>query len=139
MSDGLLLVDSDIFVVLAVAGRLEATAELLGFDMARLRRLEALPHMLSRGKKFKELTSDQRTVALEVATVVTPLTSRPNDDGILQQLAAVIDPGEALLLSLVCEQPLTWLTSGDVKAMKAVCGTNGLESVKSAIKGRILC
>jgi hypothetical protein len=44
--DRLLLMDSDIFILLSAAGLLERTAELLGFEMSRVRRLDALPHMI---------------------------------------------------------------------------------------------
>ena len=45
-----LLVDTDVFCKLGIAGLLDAAAQILGGDRSECRRLAALPHMLRKGR-----------------------------------------------------------------------------------------
>ena len=46
MSERILLIDSDIFVLLSAAGLLDDLVDCLGFELSDVRRLDALPHQL---------------------------------------------------------------------------------------------
>ncbi len=54
MPERLMLVDSDIFIILAAAGVLETAASLLEFEPEDIRRLPALENQLTRGRAFRK-------------------------------------------------------------------------------------
>ena len=141
MAERLLLVDSDIFVLLAASGSLPRVAELLEIPWPQLRRLAALAHMLRGGTAFRrKYSQDIRECACAVADTVSPIRDRPQDDERLQLLLsfAGIDEGEALLLGLLAESGHL-LTSGDKTAMQALAGQESLREVRQLIAGRIIC
>ncbi len=130
------------FVLLAGAGLLETVANLLGFQLAELRRLDPLPHQLRKSHKFQEKYSKPvRDKALAWCDKVKSITERPENDDALQRLAAAdrIDEGEALLFGLMAEQELYLLASGDKVAMRALAQGANLKDVRQAVSGRIIC
>ncbi len=142
MNERILLVDSDMFVILAGAGVLETVANLLGFQLADLRRLDPLPHQLKKSRKFQEkYFKPVRDKALAWCDKVKSITERPENDDALQRLAAAdrIDEGEALLFGLMAEQELYLLASGDKVAMRALAKGTGLEDIRRAVSGKIIC
>jgi hypothetical protein len=142
MPDRRLLVDSDVFVLLAASGSLPRVAELLGFSPEQLGRLAALPHMLQRGRSFrKKYSQDVRAKAGTVADAIPAILERPADDDRLQLLLSItgIDEGEALLYGLLAESAHCWLTSGDKTAMRALAGQESLLAIRSMIAGRVIC
>jgi hypothetical protein len=142
MGQRILLVDSDIFVLLAGAGVLERVADLLGFDLKDLRRLDALPHQLRKSAKFrKKYSPGVIEKALAYCGKVSSLLERPKGDDILQRLAEAdcIDEGEAVMLGLMAEQEIYLLASGDKVAMRALAQSPALAEVKKAVSGRIIC
>jgi len=142
MGERLLLVDSDIFIILSSAGVLERTAELLGFESEDIRRLPALENQLTRGTKFKKMYPQEiRNAALSCCQGIAPLTERPSDVRILDQLASVSDihVGEAVMYALMVERPSYLLASGDKRAMQALAANADLRNVRDALAGRILC
>ena len=136
-----LLVDTDIFVLLAGAGLLDRTAELLNCSPDDLRRLDPVTHQLRKSKKFLEkYSAEVRAAALQAARRVRPLTDRPVDDTLLQRLADIpdIEEGDAFLLASVAEHPSWLLTTGDRRAIIA-CATNPeARKVRKAVAGRIV-
>ena len=138
----LLIVDSDIFVLLSAAGRLDRVAELLGVSVADIRRLPALPSQLERGKNFKKNYSDAvRATASAKCQTVPPIEGRPDDDDRFQRLVETnnIDEGEALLFALVSENEHFYLASGDKRSMVALGTTGALADVRTAVAGRVIC
>src|SRR5687767_1731970 len=115
-SKRLLLVDSDVFIILAAADALEEVASLLGFDLTAIRRLLPLPRQLKVSKSFREnIPEDIRSIAERYCTRIEPLRELANDSSYLQRLAPYdgIDPGEAQLLAVLAERPSSLLASGD--------------------------
>jgi hypothetical protein len=142
MHDRLLIVDSDIFILLSAAGLLSRVAELLGVKSENVRRLDALPFQLEKGKAFKKNYSDVvRDAAKKQCDLVSPLTDRPKDDETLQRLTDTdgIDPGEALLFALASEESHYYLASGDKRAMVALATAGDLADIRAAVSGRIVC
>lgn len=142
MAEHRLLVDSDVFVLLAASGSLLRVAELLGFSPEQMGRLAALPHMLRSGKSFqKRYSQDVRDKTITAADDVPAIVERPQDDDRLQLLLSIkgIDEGEALLYGLLAESSDCWLTSGDKTAMRALAGQESLQHVRSLIAGRVIC
>lgn len=136
-----LLIDSDIFVLLAGAGLLDRALGLLGFDRSSSLRLSPLPHMLTRGRRFSQFgDAKTRGLALDACKTVPEVADRPSDD-VFQQLIAVpeIDEGEALLYGLLAHQPGHYLTSGDKRAMQAVAVRPDLKGVRQRVAGRVIC
>ena len=60
MTDRLLLVDSDLFVLLSAAGLLDELAAALGFTPDAIRRLTALPHQVRKGRTFRRYDESLR-------------------------------------------------------------------------------
>ena len=74
----LLLIDTDAFVILAGAGLIDRTAELLGFEPHQGRRLYPVENQFTRGRIFKQRYPEAvRQTALAKAKLVTPLRERP--------------------------------------------------------------
>jgi len=138
-----LLVDNDVFVLLAAARCLDRAIALLGFQQGHVLRLDALPHMLrksiaGRSTKFNRFTTEQREEALCQTERFAPL---PKDSPKNEQAERDLTPEiqfDAELYATLAAQPLTFLHSGDSTAMKRVAGVTGLLHVKTAVAGRII-
>ena len=142
MREGLLLVDSDMFVILSAAGALHRTAHLLGFGPDDVRRLPALQNQLRRGRTFlRKYTQEIRDAALDCCGRVATLTERPSGDAILDQLSSVsdIDVGEAVMYAVMLDHPSYLLASGDKRAMRALAANPCLSNVRDALAGRVIC
>ena len=142
MARPLLLVDSDLFILLSAAGVLGEFAASLGLALADVRRLDALPHQLRRGKRFAEkYPQDVRSSVLRDCDRTQAVTDRPENDDFLQALADTpgIDVGEALLLATAAERPVYLLASGDKRALRLVGARPELRAIRDALAGRILC
>jgi hypothetical protein len=138
---GLLLIDTDVFVLLAAAGLIDRVAELLGFESSQVRRLYPVENQLTRGRSFKTRYPEAvRQTALTKAKSVTPLTDRPTNDAMLQKLAVSdIDEGETLMYALMAENPSWLLTTGDRRSLVALATNPDLKDVCSALAGRLIC
>ncbi len=142
MSDRQLVIDNDAFVLLAAVGQLDKSIELLGSTVEQTRRLPALPHMLERslegkGKAFQKFTEAHRQQAIAEAARFTGIEDRPADDEISQLLAPAIG-FDAPLYATVVESSALWLNSGDVAAMRKVCGSAEFAAVATAMRGRVV-
>lgn len=140
MSGRVLLIDSDIFAILAAADLLQELALVLAIESADLRRLPALPHQLRKGRSFqRKFTEEQRQLALAAAEAVAPLTDRPSDNSLIEQLSIEnIDPGEALLFATLCEQSAWLLTTGDRRSLIALGSDVRCKTARTRLAGRIL-
>jgi hypothetical protein len=114
-----LLVDTDIFCKLGIAGLLEPAVSVLGVALADCRALPPLPHMLRRGKlpKLFGVEACASLVPLAESMSSGPAISTPS----LEKLTPVnrIDVGEAQLLAAVADLGDLLLT-GDKRALIAV-------------------
>jgi hypothetical protein len=129
-----LLVDTDGFAKLGVAGLLLPLLEFLGIDIAECRRLPALPHMLRRGglpRRYGQPACDA-LVSIADAMAVAPSAST----AWVARLVDVpqIDPGEAELLASAAENSLM-LVTGDKRALIAVAKVPGFAV---ALAGRVV-
>lgn len=141
MSDPLLLVDSDVFVLLAAADLLDSFAESVGIAPANIRRLPALPYQIDRGRSLrKQFSIEALGRARRACDRYQSIESGPDDlDRVTRfQQVPLIDDGEALLFSLLCEQPLSLLTTGDKRALIALAGAKSLSADRDLLCGRIV-
>ena len=129
-----LLVDTDVFCKLQVAGLLSDAVGLLAARMDDCGRLPALPHMLRKGRLRKLYGADVCDSLIPVAEAV-PVIPQPSDLW-LDKLIPIegIDVGEAQLFAAAAEGGLT-VVSGDKRALRAL---REVEGFPSALAGRIV-
>ena len=138
MADRLLLIDNDIFILLAGAGQLEACLELLGFTPDRCRRLPALEPMLRKpAKALAKYPAALRTRALEACARI-PALEAVGDPGAFAGVSG-IDDGEAVLLGTLVESDFHFLASNDKRALTALAKDPALAGVRIRVCGRIYC
>jgi hypothetical protein len=140
--DRLLLIDSDIFILLAGANALEAALGEFGFEIAQARRLDALEHMLRSSKKLrKSHAPDVIARSLESCGRVAPIQGSAPDPDLVQLLADTpdIDSGEVALLSHLVRNDSHFLASGDKRWMRALCAQERLAGIRAAVAGRVIC
>ena len=119
-----LLVDTDAFCKLAMAGVIDETLHLLGSDRAHCARLPALPHMLRQGRLRKKLGDAICGSLIPIAESLSILEQASSEW--LDRLTPIpaIDPGEAQLFALAAEKGIT-LVSGDKRAIQALRNVPG--------------
>ncbi len=139
-SERLLFVDSDAFVLLAGASMLEACAGSLGVHRSNIRRLDALPHMLRKGRLPRTYPAEVIAAAMASCTAIAPLTAAPSEQSSAWVTDAPgIDSGEAFLFAHMLDNPRALLLSGDKRALRALVGTASLAAVATSVAGRIVC
>jgi hypothetical protein len=128
-----LLVDTDVFAKLGIAGLLDQLCHLFGVSIDACGRLPALPHMLRRGAlpalHGKEVC--ERLVPIAESMGLAPIASTEW----LARLAHVpqIDPGEAQLFASAAEHALVVVT-GDKRSVIAASKVQGMAD---ALRGRV--
>lgn len=130
-----LLIDTDAFCKLSVAGLLHEAVEFFGAELHECFRLPALPHMLNRGKLVRKFGSEACRAMLTDATVM-PLLPKPSDSW-LELLTPInaIDPGEAQIIAAAAAEPALMILTGDKRALLALKNVVGAADVFS---GRIV-
>lgn len=142
MTKRLLLLDNDAFILLAGAGVLRETVEMLGFAFNDARRLPTLIHMLRKpSRSLQGYPKDVLQRALEDCDRVPALEDVPTTEtvGVFAESAADVQDGEALLLGVAAEHSLYLLASNDKRAMRGVATDAALKSIRDAVAGRIIC
>ncbi len=142
MSSRRLLFDNDAFILLAGAGVLRETVELLGFSLEQARRLKELPYMLRKpSASLRSYPADVLQRALEDCERVPALEEVPNQETMLPFAAteADVQDGEALLFGVAAEHGLFCVASNDKRAMRGVATDNALKDIRDAIRGRVVC
>ncbi len=129
-----LLVDTDVFCKLGVAGFLEDAARIFGADLQECGRLPALPHMLRRGG-LRELFGASACDTLIPVAVPMPVVHQPSVTW-LDKLTPInaIGPGEAQIFATAAESRLI-VVSGDKRALRAL---KNVEGFADALVGRIV-
>lgn len=129
-----LLVDTDAFCKLQVAGLLDAAADLLVGGLGHCGRLQALPHMLRRGKLREHYGAAVCDALIPVATAMA-VVPEPSDLW-LDKLTPVpeIDAGEALIFAAASEKGFLVVTD-DKRALRAL---KDLEGFAPALAGRLV-
>ena len=129
-----LLIDTDVFCKLQVAGLLSDAAGLLEARLDECGRLAALPHMLRRGRLRKQLGAEVCDALVPVA-VGLPVAPQPSDVW-LDRLVPIegIDIGEAQLFAAAADTGLL-VMSGDKRALRALKNMGGFPV---ALHGRIV-
>ena len=129
-----LVVDTDVFCKLGIAGLLQEAARILGADLPECGRLRALPHMLRRGSlpnRYGAGACDALVTLSEAMPPVQPPGALWVDA--LTPISAV-DPGEVQLFAAAAEFGLM-VVSGDKRALRAMKNVVGLSE---ALAGRIV-
>lgn len=128
------LVDTDAFCKLGLAGLLTDAVASLGAQLTDCERLPALPHMLRRGSVPKRFGKENCEALLETADAIPPLQA-PTNEWLGRFLPVPgIDPGEAQLFSAAAGQKLLVLT-GDKRALRAI---GKVEGAAQALSGLIV-
>ena len=129
-----LLVDTDAYCKLSVAGLFTDATTLLGVPVQACGRLVALPYMLRRGG-LRRMLGDDTSDALAIFAERIPLAVRPHDSW-LDPLTSVasIDPGEAQLLAASAERGLLLLT-GDKRGLH---GVKDIPGYAEALDGHVV-
>jgi len=132
-----LLIDNDIFIVLAGAKLLSPAISILGFEIGNAKRLDTLPYVM---RKNMIHTVDVIERVIKACKYVSVIDTYP-DATVHQQLSeeAKIDVGEALLYALLAENGSFLLTSNDKNAMRSLTLSTSLHHIKAAIAGRVIC
>lgn len=129
-----LLVDTDIFCKLSVAGLFDEAVLALGVDRSECGRLPALPYMLRRGR-LRSRYGDAVSDALIPLADAVPSMPAANAEW-LDKFAGIpeIDPGEAQLFALAAQGQLI-AASGDKRALRAI---KDIPEVCDALAGRLV-
>ena len=129
-----LLLDTDAYCKLEVAGLFVDAATSLGVPIEACGRLAALPYMLRRGRLREKLGADASDAMLPKAERI-PVAIQPSEDW-LSPLAAVtsIDPGEAQLLAASAEHEILLLTNDK----RGIRGIKDISRYAKALDGRIV-
>lgn len=135
-----LLIDNDIFILLAGCGLLADTVALLGFAPEECARLDTLPYFLCGRKVARHYPQPIRDAALAACQEMPPVPS-DFDPAIVERLAAVqnMDAGEALLFAILAAQPASLLTSGDKRALVAAASAPAIADLRPLFAGRVIC
>ena len=129
-----LLVDTDAYCKLGIAGLLTDAIATLGVQVEECGRLAALPYMLRRGGLRKRFGSEA-SEALAEGAEEWPIAIAPSDRWLDPlTMADSIDPGEAQLLAASAEFGLLMLT-GDKRGLQ---GLKKISGYTTALKGRIV-
>lgn len=126
------LVDTDAFCKLGLAGLLPDAVSSLGAQIADCERLPALPHMLRRGSLPKRFGLENCQSLLEVADSIRPL--QPVAGDWLDRFLPVpgIDPGEAQLFAAAADRRQLVL-SNDKRALRAIVNVEGAAQALSGL------
>ena len=137
---GLLLLDSDVFVLLAGAGLLPSLIVGTGYDLETTRRLDPLPYMLRGGSMVGRYPQGVRQKALAWCAEIPAVEEAP-DPELIDQLTTIqdVDPGEAFLFALVAEMDHALLVTGDKRACRAIQRSVDLRELKARLAGKVLC
>jgi hypothetical protein len=128
-----LLVDSDAFCKLGLAGLLRDAALVLGSDLQDCGRLAALPYMLRKGRLRRHYGAVSCDALIPVAESILVL-QQPSAEW-LDKLASIeaVDPGEAQIIGAAAEFGCMVL-SNDKRALRAV---KDVEGFPAALAGHI--
>lgn len=123
-----LLIDTDAFCKLGIAGLLEDAVAQLGLRLADCGRLAALPYMLRRGRLLRRYGVDTCR-SLTASAMTIPVCPQPRAEFIdpFTQNEA-IDPGEAELFAAAIEFDLLVL-SGDKRAIRSLKNTTAVHQM----------
>lgn len=139
MSSPLLLIDTDLFVLLAGAGLLGDLAECLGIPPENIRRLPTVQYQIKKPKFTLNIPPDELARLHSAITSTAAWTDSPEDTSLLERLKVNnIDTGEAQLFATLLEHPVYLLGSGDKRAMIALGASPELVDVRAALQGRVL-
>lgn len=129
-----LLIDSDVFCKLGIAGLLEDAIAMLGASVATSGRLPALPYMLQRGRLVRTYGQAACMKLLPLTKTIPPIPAA--DPTWLDKTthAPSIDPGEAQVFASAAADGLLVLT-GDKRALLAL---KDIEGFAAALAGRIV-
>jgi hypothetical protein len=129
-----LLIDTDVFCVLAAGRLLDDAVSVFGTDLSGCARLPALPHMLRKGRLRKKYGDQIGDELIPIANSI-PVIEQPETQW-LDRLTPVqnIDPGEAQLFALAAEKRLAVIT-GDKRALRALKDIPGFAD---ALAGRVV-
>lgn len=129
-----LLVDTDIFCKLAIAGILADAMRAFGSEIGECARLAALPYMLSRGRLRTCYTPAVCDELVVIARTMRPLKDPGGELLDVFTRNGDIDPGEAQLFAAAVGHDVLVLT-GDKRAVRAVAK---IGQVGGSLGGRIV-
>jgi hypothetical protein len=137
-----LLLDSDIFLLLAGAGLMEETIAALGFSLGETRRLDALAHMLRhRARAFSKYSEEILTRAADDCTRIAALDEEPDAEtmALFVERGAQVHGGEAVLLALTASHETYLLATNDKTALRAIACEAGWSVLRGKVAGQVIC
>lgn len=138
-----LLIDSDAYTLLAGCDLLIAAIEVLGYKPEQVLRLAALPYMLGKSRSMKKrYPRDVLTKAGVACDSTAALTEREEDTALFGRLVAAHDDlngGEALMLAVAAENAEYQILTGDRRALVAFGQAPGIDDIRAALQGRLIC
>lgn len=129
-----LLVDTDAFCKLGVAGLVERMAQIFSAELQECGRLPALPYMLRKGGLRKLYGAEASDALISIAEAM-PVIPQPSSSW-LDKLTPVdaIDPGEAQIFATAADTGL-FVISNDKRSLRALKDVDGFPD---ALTGRII-
>jgi hypothetical protein len=139
-SGRLILLDNDIFFVLAATDCFEGTAQLFGLSLAEFRRLSSLADQLRSARFAPELPAHVRKAALDYCGRIRGISGQ-HDAAVLDRLARHrhVEAGEAQLLAHALQERSALLATADKRFLRALCTAPALAEIRAAIAGRVVC
>lgn len=142
MTQRLLLLDNDAFILLSGAGVLLETIELLGYEADHSRRLASLPFMLRKpAQSLRHLPADVLQRALEDCDRIPALELSPPQEmlSMFEGHSQDIDEGEVVLMGVAAVHSLHLLASNDKRALRGLVKQPALKGIRDALAGRVVC
>lgn len=134
----ILLLDTDLFVLMAGANLIVPALDALGCEAENTRRLDALPHMLRKGRLTRQYPKGVLEKAAAWCERIGSVEKRPSVK-LEKLLIEHVDPGEAQLLATVAELKDGLIATGDKRACEAVATAPSLSEIRSRLVGKVLC
>ncbi|QHS09106.1 hypothetical protein [Sinimarinibacterium sp. NLF-5-8] len=137
---GALLLDTDVLVLLSVAGVLDEVASLLGYAPSQMRRLPASVYQVQRSKKFAETYAAPvlASIVQSLRKIDETTESEVGDLELLNALNAAMDVGEAQLIATASATEGALLVSGDKRAVRNLARSQ-VHTCIAAMQNRIVC
>lgn len=138
-----LFIDNDALLKLAIYDLIDTALTMFNFQPGDIHVLATAKYALLPAKnRLRHCKTEESAERLEVfLSKATKLNAESVDSEVLDALSAkpCIDPGEALMFAMATSDLDSNIITGDKRALAALHDGSGLESVRNALAGRVLC
>jgi len=136
----IILLDSDAFALLAVSDLIHHLPTVYNTKLNAFRRLGAIQAQMQR-QSFQNYSAPDCKKVFSWTKKIASVDAEPRSPSLEAFLEDEdsIDEGEAVLFSLLIDNPGWRMVTGDLKALTALATSVHLESSRAKLKGRIAC